>query len=110
MPIFWDAVEKENEMPEIKITTKEIRNANKARIRLEQEEESKKRREHRKMPDLKIVEDKKIKVDLRDYFIAAALTGLCGNTGYMIQEQSDIETITKVARRIADEMLIERTR
>ena len=50
--------------------------------------------------------EKKVKVELRDYFIAAALTGLCANMG----DRMSVVQLTELARKIADEMLIERTR
>jgi hypothetical protein len=54
----------------------------------------------------------KIKVDLRDYFIAAALTGLCANrTDYPVESEAFREEARMIAKRackIADEIMLER--
>lgn len=58
------------------------------------------------------------KVDLRDYYIAAALTGLCANSNIVhsgARHEASIEKhlahdISVLARKIADEVMLERTR
>lgn len=63
---------------------------------------------------LPVMDEKKPKVELRDYFIAAALTGLCAgiNMGQIHPAMPDVlvKKIAETARRLADEELIERER
>lgn len=54
--------------------------------------------------------NKKPAVDLRDYFMAAALTGICANSSVEWDWTGSHDRIVKMARMIADEMLIERVR
>jgi hypothetical protein len=69
----------------------------------------------------KVPPNKPPKVDLRDYYIAAALTGLCAN-GAFVEEMTRLlpeavirgltptQMVARAARMIADETLIERTK
>lgn len=50
--------------------------------------------------------------ELRDRYIIAALTGLCANPNLIgfstILERSNYQQLVRTARRLADDMLIER--
>lgn len=108
--------------PKLEITEKEINMANRVRRQHQNEELFDKRkqpvqeskRENNTLPNGSPTQkEQKVKVDLRDYFIAAALNGLCANHSGLfavLDNKRLIEHVTKTARMIADEMLIERER
>ena len=79
-----------------------------------------KRKQPTETRELFVANPPKPKVELRDYFLAAALEGLCANPHYQqicvssehMSEKGIITTaqIVRFARIIADEMLLERER